>query len=152
MLKTLRNYALYFAWLIAVVSLLVTLYSSEVLHMPVCHLCWYQRIALYPLSIILGIAAYYNDTKICKYALPLAIISMLFALYQYLMQMIPGFAPIELCGVGPSCAETHFKLLGFMTYPLLSFMAALFIAILLLTSRYMRINQKSRHTHYVSRL
>lgn len=134
-IKTLRNYSLYLAWVIALCSLIISLYSSEVLKMPVCHLCWYQRCCLYPLAIILGIAAYYNDNAIYRYTLPLAIIAMLFALYQYLLQMIPNFAPIELCGLGPSCSETSFKIWGFVTYPLLSFLAALLIAVLLLLSR-----------------
>lgn len=141
MLKILRNYALYFAWIIAVVALVVSLYSSEILEMPVCHLCWYQRIALYPLAIILGIAAYYNDHEIFKYTLPLSLIAMLLAFYQYLTQMIPGFSPIEWCGVGPSCAAIHFKLLGFITYPLLSFSAALSITLLLLFNKFFMLRR-----------
>jgi disulfide bond formation protein DsbB len=123
---------LYIAWLIALLCLVITIFSSEVFHLPVCHLCWYQRICLYPLAIILGIAAFADDTKVVKYALPLSILAILFALYQYLQQMIPNFAPIQLCGSGPDCSDIHFKWLGFITYPFLSMCAAIAISILLI--------------------
>jgi disulfide bond formation protein DsbB len=127
MFKFFRHYALYFAWLIALTCLLGSLYSSEILKMPVCLLCWYQRIALYPLALILGIATYRDDRAVIHYALPLSLLAMLIALYQYLMQMFPTLFPLQLCGLGPSCYAMHFKLLGFITYPFLSLLTAVLI-------------------------
>jgi disulfide bond formation protein DsbB len=135
MTKKSREYALYIAWLIALSALLVSLYFSEIQHMPVCHLCWYQRICIYPLSIILGIAAYGDDIAVKIYALPLSSLGGLFAAYQYLEQIIPNFAPIGLCGAGPSCSLIHFKLLGFITFPLLGVLACLFISLCLLLAQ-----------------
>ncbi len=129
-----RQLSLFFAWLIALIALIATLYSSEILNMAVCHLCWYQRICIYPLVILLGIGAFRDDRNVVIYALPLAILGACFALYQYLQQMIPGFALIELCGAGPSCSDIHFKLFGFITFPFLSLIASLAIAFLLLLS------------------
>lgn len=124
--------SLLLAWLIALAALIATLYSSQILKMPVCVLCWYQRIALYPLTIILGIALYRDDCQIGVYTIPLAFLGAIFALYQYLMQMIPSFAPIQLCGSsGPVCSDVHFRLFGFVTYPFLSLVACLMIAGLL---------------------
>ncbi len=133
MLKSVRQYSLYLAWLIALIALLISLFSSEVLNMAVCHLCWYQRVCIYPLAIILGIAAYQNDFKIVKYTLPLAIIGLLFAIYQYLEQMVSGFSPINFCCLkGPDCSDIHFKYWGFITFPFLSILATLAISVLLI--------------------
>lgn len=132
-----EKYGLYFAWLIALIALMVSLYASVMLQMPVCDLCWYQRICIYPLVVILGIAAYCSDVGIIKYAIPLAIIGALFALYQYLEQMIPGFAPIALCGVGgPDCSQIHFKWLGFITFPFVSLIGCLGIIFFLFSARH----------------
>lgn len=130
------KYSLYFAWLITLIALMGSLYSSVILHLPVCDLCWYQRICIYPLVIILGIAAYREDFGIVKYAMPLAVIGGLFALYQYLEQMIPGFAPIALCGVAsPDCSAVHFKGWGFITFPLISLIGCLGIIFSLLLAK-----------------
>ncbi|MCX7125877.1 MAG: disulfide bond formation protein B [Gammaproteobacteria bacterium] len=122
---------LFLAWLIALIATLATLFASEVLHWPVCVLCWYQRIAIYPLVILLGIAAYKNEKMIIPYALPFPIIGFLFAVYQYCEQMIPGFAPISFCTQGVACSTIHLKLLGFITLPFLSAVSCVLIFILL---------------------
>lgn len=130
-----KKLSLFMAWIIALAATLITLYSSEVLKFPICHLCWYQRIAIYPLTILLGIAVWRDDRNIVIYALPLLIIGALFAAYQYLEQMIPGFQPINLCRMGPSCRETYFNLFGFITFPFLSLLACIVMAVLLLIAK-----------------
>lgn len=134
MVKFIRQSSLYIAWLIAIVALVVSVYSSEALNMAVCHLCWYQRVCIYPLALILGVAAYCDDSSVVKYALPLAFIGMVLGIYQYIQQMIPGFAPIHLCGAhgGPDCATIHFRWLGFITYPFISFIGSFVICVLLI--------------------
>ena len=130
-----KRTCLLLAWLITLAALIVTLYASEILKFAVCHLCWYQRICIYPLTIILAIAAFRDDFRIWVYALPLTLLGGLFAFYQYLQQMIPGFAPIELCGTGPTCSATHIQWFGFVTYPFLSMVACVAIGVLLVMSR-----------------
>lgn len=130
-----QQVSLLLAWLIALAALFGTLFASEYLNMPVCHSCWYQRICLYPLALILGVACFREDTDIIPNIIALPLISAAFALYQYLEQMIPGFGPIDLCGAGPSCSNIHIQWLGFITFPLLSFLASLAIFILLLLAR-----------------
>lgn len=90
---SIQNLLLYIAWLIAVVATLGSLYFSEIRLFVPCELCWYQRIVMYPLSILLGIAAYYNDLKIKRYVLPIAImvesfhsIIILFKKYHHLVR------------------------------------------------------------------
>src|SRR3990167_9051521 len=127
----LRNYSLYLAWLIALIATLGSLYFSEIKLIPVCHLCWYQRICMYPLVILLGIAAYREDRSIVLYTMPLVILGLLFSSYQYVEQMIPEFAPIGLCGSGPECSAIHMEWLGFITLPFLSMIANLGIILFL---------------------
>lgn len=135
MTRDIKRTALLFAWIIALVATLITLYASEIRQLPVCHLCWYQRICIYPLAIILGIASFRDDLTITRYGMPLTVLGGLFALYQYLMQMIPDFAPIRFCLAGVSCSDIHLRLFGFVTYPFLSLFACLSILILLLIAR-----------------
>lgn len=130
-----QRLCLFLAWVISIIAVLVTLYASEIAKMPVCHLCWYQRISLYPLAIILGIAIFRDDRQIVIYALPLVLIAALFALYQYLEQMLPGFMPINFCTMGPSCAEVTFRVWGFVTFPFLSLIACVAMSILLILAK-----------------
>ena len=78
------------------------------------------------------IGAFRNDAAAVLYALPMTVLSFIFALYQYLQQMIPGFGPIEVCGNGPHCDAIYLKLLGFITLPFLSMLAAALIAAILI--------------------
>lgn len=131
-----KQFFLFAAWLIALIATLTTLYASEFAHLPVCTLCWYQRLAIYPLVIILGIGTYQNDERSITYAFPFPIIGFFFAIYQYMEQMIPGFAPIDFCSQGAQCSTIHVKLLGFITLPLLSALCCVLIfTCLLLASK-----------------
>lgn len=122
---------LFFAWLIALIAMISTLFAQYVLQWPVCPLCWYQRICIYPLVILLGIAAFKNERVAIAYILPFPILGFLFAVYQYLEQMIPGFSPIDFCKQDISCATIHFKLLGFITLPFLSAISCAMILFLI---------------------
>lgn len=129
-----RSLELYLAWLLAFLGTLVSLYFSEVANHEPCHLCWYQRICLFPLAIILGIAAYKTFLDIARYVLPLVVIGFLFASYQIAIQEIPGWNPIDICGAGPSCSEKFYVGLGPITIPMLSAAAFFVIGVLLLLS------------------
>lgn len=131
MKKFLKNYGIFLAWLIAVAAFALTLFFSDVLHWPVCNLCWYQRIAIYPLVILLGVGAYRDDHHVAPYAKIFCAIGFILGLYQYAEQMIPGFEPIQLCTQGVSCADTPIKLLGFITIPFLSMVACVAMYLLL---------------------
>lgn len=69
------------SWLVALVSTLGALFFSEVMDLEPCVLCWYQRIAMFPLVLILGAGAYTQDASSVKYAFPLAIAGWLVAFY-----------------------------------------------------------------------
>ena len=61
------------AWAVALVSTFAALFIGEVMGMTPCQLCWYQRILMFPLAVILGMAAFGNDRRGAIYALPLAL-------------------------------------------------------------------------------
>lgn len=129
-----KSYALYFAWLIACVSVLGSLFVSELLHLEPCHLCWYQRICVFPLAIILGIA-YYRDFKgIVPYVFPLVVLGFLFAIYQVFLQET-GMSLVDMCGAGPSCSHKENIGLGFVSLPMLSALSFFLMGILLLIAK-----------------
>lgn len=136
-----RQTLLFLAWLIALTAMLSTLYGSEIQHLPICHLCWYQRICFYPLVIILGIGAYQNDVKAIAYSLPFSFLAIVFSGYQVLIQAYPQLEAIGVCGQGPSCSDTHIKLFGFVTYAMLSLAASLITSGLLVTGYLTRTNK-----------
>ncbi|MBP3950794.1 disulfide oxidoreductase [Bacillus suaedae] len=114
---------LYSAWLVSLVATLGSLYFSEILGFVPCDLCWYQRILMYPLSLILGIATFKSDFTIRKYVLPLAMVGWIISLYHYLIQKIPGFAPIRPCVSGVPCNAQYINFFGFITIPFLALVA-----------------------------
>ena len=137
MYRFLKNNSLYFAWLIALAATVGSLYFSIIRELPVCHLCWYQRICIYPLAIILGIAAYYNDRRIVKYVLPLSLVGFLLGLYQYLWQMMPNMPTIlSTCEPGALCQTIHVQLFGFVTLPFLNMLTALGISFFLILGKF----------------
>jgi disulfide bond formation protein DsbB len=122
---------MFLAWLIALVATLGALFLGEVMGMAPCVLCWYQRIAMFPLVVILALGLLPFDYRSVRYALPLAVAGWAVALYHSLLYwgVVPkGLAP---CGQGPSCIEDKLELLGFISIPLLSLMAFTLIAGLL---------------------
>ncbi|MFZ4453931.1 disulfide oxidoreductase [Salibacterium aidingense] len=135
MKRVLQSYGLYAAWLVSAAAVLGSLYFSEILGFVPCEFCWYQRILMYPLVLLLGMAAYFNDTSIVRYVLPLPVIGALVSLYHYSMQKIPGFAPIEPCSEGVPCQGMYINLLGFITIPFLALLAFLFIIVCLWGAR-----------------
>ena len=123
-------------WLIAGVSTLGALFFSEVMDLPPCVLCWYQRIFMFPLAILLPIGLFPFDRKIIRYGLPLALGGWLIALFHVLLA--GGLIPesIRPCTQGVPCTEVQIEWLGFLTIPLLSFLAFSVISALLIAARY----------------
>lgn len=120
---------LYIAWLVSMVATLGSLYFSEIRGFIPCELCWYQRIFMYPLAFILGMATFRSDFTIKKYVLPLSIIGWSISLYHYLVQKVPGFAGIRPCVNGVPCNAQYINWGGFITIPFLAFTAFTIIII-----------------------
>jgi disulfide bond formation protein DsbB len=121
------------AWLVASISTLGALFFGEVMQLPPCVLCWYQRICMFPLALILPMGLFPFDRKVVRYALPLAVLGWLFAVFHLLLAA--GVIPesIKPCTQGVPCSEKVIEWFGFVTIPLLSAIAfstiiALFVA------------------------
>lgn len=130
-----NQFFLYVAWLVSVVATLGSLYFSEIRGFVPCELCWYQRILMYPLTIILGIAIFRNDLKIKIYVLPMTIIGLSISIFHYLEQKVPGFAAIKPCVNGVPCTTEYINWLGFVTIPFLAGAAFILITIAMLLIR-----------------
>ena len=110
--------------LILVVSAIATIGSlslSEVLGFVPCKLCWYQRIFMYPISIISFIGVIKNDDSIKKYILPISIIGFVIALYHVLLQMFPTI--LECSDEVAKCSAVEFAQYGYITIPVMSLTA-----------------------------
>ena len=129
MKQVLGHYGLYFAWVVALAATLGSLYFSEVMGYIPCVLCWYQRILMYPLVIILGIASFRWDQAIVKYVMPMSVFGLGIAVFHYLEQKVPGFGVPELCQVGVPCSAAYINWLGFITIPFLSLVAFLLVTV-----------------------
>lgn len=120
---------LYLAWLQSLAALLGSLYYSEIKHYNPCTLCWYQRILMYPLVVLIAVGIIRRDRYIYVYVLPLSILGTLLALYHTLLQK--GFLPerIAPCTLGASCTTKYVGYLGFITIPVMSLTAFAVITI-----------------------
>lgn len=119
-----RGWNLLFAcWLIAGVSTLGSLFFSHVMGFAPCVLCWYQRIALFPLVLILPAGLFPFDARAATFALPLTVAGLLTAVYHNLLYA--GLVPrnIQPCAQGVSCTEKYIELFGFVSIPMMSLLA-----------------------------
>lgn len=130
-----RKTGVYFAWITSLIATFGSLYFSEVLGYIPCTLCWYQRIAMYPLAILLGIASYRGESTIIPYVLPLSITGGLISLWHYLHQKVPFLSQAVQCKVGVPCNQDYINWLGFITIPFLALIAFTMITIFLLVAR-----------------
>lgn len=135
--KSNKNWAILFsAWVLVTVSTLGSLFFSYIMEFAPCVLCWYQRICLFPLVIILATGLFPFDKRVIKYSLPLAIAGWITAFYHNLLYS--GIIPQDLqpCNQGVSCTEKYIDLFGFLTIPMLSLISfSIIITLLILLKR-----------------
>ena len=127
-----RGFLPYLAWVIALVATVGSLFFSEVMGLPPCVLCWYQRIAMYPLVIIIGIGIIMRDARMKNYALPICLIGLFVSVYHNLLyyRIIPE--SITPCTQGISCTSRQIEWLGFITIPLMALAAFVTLGVCLL--------------------
>ena len=134
LLGTFGPFALELALAVAVVSMAGSLYYSEGAHFTPCKLCWYQRIAMYPLVPMLGIAVWRQDRAVRRYALPLAVIGGLISTYHVLLERFPSLET-GACDPNNPCSLRWIEELGYLTIPTMALSAFALIVTLLLASR-----------------
>ena len=110
-------------WLVATLSTLGALFFSEVMELPPCVLCWYQRVFMFPLVLMLPFGLFPFDARVVRFALPLAFAGWGISVFQVLL--VAGWIPesIRPCTQGVPCSEVQIEWLGFVNIPLMSFLA-----------------------------
>ena len=128
-----------FAFIVANVATLGSLFFSVVMNFVPCNMCWYQRIFMYPLVLIFLTNLLYPDDKVLKYSLPLVLIGLLLSIYHNLLMF--GIIPESAvpCAQGVACSTEYISWLGFITIPFLSFVA--FSLIFIALYFYKRVNK-----------
>jgi disulfide bond formation protein DsbB len=127
---------LFAAWLVALASTLGALFIGEIMGKMPCILCWYQRIGMFPLAVLLGIGLFREEAQVKYYALPFSLAGLGIAVFHNLLYF--GILPesIRPCAQnGPSCTSMDMTILGGLPIPLLSAVAFTLITILLFITR-----------------
>ena len=119
---------------VALVATLGSLYYSEVANFVPCRLCWYQRIGMYPLALLLGIATWRDDGGVRRYALPLAVLGGAISVYHYLIQWFPELQA-GACDPTAPCAAFYVREFGFVSIPFMALMGFAAVATLLSSVR-----------------
>lgn len=122
--------ALPLAALVAIVATLGSLYYSEVADFPPCRLCWFQRIGMYPLALVLPIAAWRRDRQVRWYAAPLAVIGGAVSIYHMVIERFPSLESGS-CEITNPCSTIWVEQLGYLTIPTMALSGFALIALLL---------------------
>jgi disulfide bond formation protein DsbB len=130
-MKIIKRYSLFFAYLIALISTLASLYYSMILNFKPCIFCWYQRIFMFPLVIILAVAAYKKDISIFDNIIALPIIGAFVAF----VQTIFSYFNLSKLVCNEECVQKTYKLFGFLDMSIMSFLAFIAITFLLIIAK-----------------
>ena len=114
---------IYIAWAISLTATIGSLFFSEVMEFPPCTLCWYQRIAMYPLVIIFFVGKEKSLKDVLSYSLPFVLTGWIFSLYHNLLhyEIIPESA--APCQEGVSCSTVYIEIFNFLTIPMMALIA-----------------------------
>ena len=123
--------ALLLGWIVALVTTLGSLYYSEHAGFTPCTLCWYQRIVMYPLVVVLGVAWLRRDRRGWMTAVPFVVIGAPLSLYHWLVERVPSFAEGSSCSLDAPCSAPWFEKLGYVTLAWMCMSSFLLIAALL---------------------
>lgn len=134
MKEIIKKYGLHFVWIVSAAALLGSLYFSEILKLPPCVLCWYQRVTLYPMVVILAVGIIRRDWLVWMYALPLVLVGWLVSIYHNLLYFKILPETVAPCLAGVSCTTKFLKVFGFLDIPLMSLIA--FTAVLIVLAAY----------------
>ncbi|MEZ5346932.1 MAG: disulfide oxidoreductase [Pyrinomonadaceae bacterium] len=122
----------YLAWIIALVATVGSLFFSEIMELPPCVLCWYQRIAMYPLVFVIGTGIILRDPRLKFYALPMCLAGLLISAYHNMLYYGLISESITPCTQGISCTSRQIEWFGFITIPLMALVAFLSTAVCLI--------------------
>lgn len=132
---------LYISWLIAAVATAGSLYFSNVLGLPPCSLCWWQRIFMYPLVPLFTIAFIRKDTNAIWYTTPLIFMGWIISTYHNLLYYNVIEEALTACTAEANCTSVQIEWLGFITIPLMAFTAFTLLAGISLSSIFKKENK-----------
>ena len=135
MWKWIKRNIIYFALAQVAVAIISSLYLSYVLHLNPCLLCWYQRIIMYPLAIIIIVGIWRKINDLEYLILPFTIIGLCISFYHNLLQYGVIKEKIVQCSIITPCVSSNPGYLGFITIPFLSFVAFTFITVCMIIDR-----------------
>ncbi|RJG07366.1 disulfide bond formation protein B [Noviherbaspirillum cavernae] len=119
-------------WLVATASTLGAIFLGEVMGLTPCILCWYQRICMFPLVLVLAGALFPLDTRVVRYAFPLAFAGLGIAVFHLLVSEGIVSEAVTPCTPGVPCSQQLIEWFGFLTIPMLSVAAFLIINAMLI--------------------
>ena len=132
-------YLIFTCWIVSLLATGGSLFFSEVMEFPPCSMCWYQRIAMYPLVLIFLVGLFPLDKSVLKYSFPLVIVGWLFSFWHNLLhwEIVPE--TVTPCSEGISCSTVYLDW-GIITIPLMSLFAfsSLVILLLLFKGKYIK--------------
>ncbi|MGB8361669.1 MAG: disulfide oxidoreductase [Acidimicrobiia bacterium] len=128
--RILQGRAIWLAWLVALVATLGSLFYSEVIGFPPCRLCWFQRIAMYPMAVVLLVGAIRREFQVKYYALPLAVIGFAISVYHVFVQWFPTLEGTS-CDPNNPCSNKFVEIFGFVTIPFMAGAGFILITVLL---------------------
>lgn len=138
--KKIAKYTLPIGFFVSLFGVFLTLFYSEYLGYAPCALCWFQRVILYPMVVLFGVAWLRKDYSVYRYVMSLSIIGIVISLYhQYLQMGYSAFIPCAANAVFVDCAKPSFVEFGFVTFP---FMALTLFSFFILLSLTLRIKVK----------
>jgi hypothetical protein len=142
------------AWVIATVTTLGSLYYSKVVGFPPCELCWYQRIAVYPMVVILGTALVRRDAAgVRPYAIGPCLVGLPVSIYHSWIQWFPPDEGTSFCTLDAPCTAKYVFELGFVTLPFMAGCAFVSIIAFLLATRWahrsLAADDHDEHAHHV---
>ncbi len=121
--------AILLGFLISLASLCGSLFYSELVGYVPCVLCWWQRVFLYPQTILFGVALWQKRKDVFSYSLPLVLLSTIVSLYHEYVYM-GGHSILPCTALGGACSKIYVLEFGYITIPMMSLTAALFLLLL----------------------
>lgn len=125
------NGAIWVGWVVALVATVGSLIYSEVIHFEPCRLCWFQRIAMYPMAVVLLVGALRREWMVKFYGLPLALVGLAISIWHYLIQTFPALEGSGSCDPSVPCSAKYVDVFGFVSIPFMAGAGFTLIAVLL---------------------
>jgi len=132
-----KRHFLFLSFIVVLLATSFSLFYGEVVNFVPCYLCWYQRIFMFPLVFLYGIALRHKDKTIGRYTFPIIITGMLFALYQNFFYYFSESSSLPCDASGVSCYQRLISEFGgYISFPMLSLTIFFTALVLVLINRF----------------